>query len=944
MDREHRELQQQMQRLDVPDKDSERRGESAEWSQISGRLDAFHSVLANHGARLLEGEAHLQALTEHLGWQGPKWEKEESEGFESSPVFKELKTSIGQIAAGEIQQQLEELQRSQDAMAESLRESKGSVNAALGDMKALWREVARLQQGDVPCAPQLSLSDMQQEVQSLRLMVESHEEELQARPTRAEGHSDLERTLQNCQMEIEKLKKQLHVVESLILAYRDALSDMTGKLKDALDQKQPPSPHFGIELSLAAHARKQASVERAWPPTTQGVKKLMENVLEFVEELHTRVRRVEDVSFAKDIAEVRRQMEVLQGETLMSFHQLQQAVADLNCAVEAGSKVELTQVQELQSRVQRLEVIPGQMEEIRVEATTLQQLSNKVERLEALPDLEKPSVEAKALQDLSSRLERLEAVQEQSGRSIEALPDLEKSSVEAKALQDLSSRLERLEAVQEQSGRSIEAKSSKDLGRRLERVEALAEQLKHPIQAIPEQVEKRGPEAKSLQDLRSRLDRLEVSATVQLDKVQKEEEVHKKLLNRLTSLEASTASTGLIQPRLEGIEARMMERSRDVNDLVSRLERLDRDFARQHARLEDLEQERREGQALEEVLQDKVGRIEHLEAAVKSDAQSLVSFRDEIGRLQFAAEGHEDRVAKVQKQLKALEQWRQEDAQVQLSRFDQRIQTLTEKVSEEVLQSCKPLVSEVSGRVDQLQQLTLLLQTQVSVKPDNQDLERLKSELGRLSSLVERMAEKGEVAEVSRCLQSSIASAQESMNAIKEELLQVQRLAGAQGKDGSPHASKEAQAQPRVSGNPSEPLTWTTPRAVVTDVVRLAEELHQARSAAMHQTRMEVHRAEAMGALESQVAALNLRLEDVFARLNEVELGIDTAGRGGVALRLRFEQMQSSVELRLTSLAADVADVCTRQHAMERGIKNEAREPLQVDIWERCERLRSRRE
>eukprot|EP00435_Cladocopium_sp_Y103_P048314 s273_g14.t1 len=114
------------------------------------------------------------------------------------------------------------------------------------------------------------------------------------------------------------------------------------------------------------------------------------------------------------------------------------------------------------------------------------------------------------------------------------------------------------------------------------------------------------------------------------------------------------------------------------------------------------------------------------------------------------------------------------------------------------------------------------------------------------------------------------------------------------------------------------------------------EELHQARSAAMHQTRMEVHRAEAIGALESQVAALNLRLEEIFARLNEVELGIDTTGRGGVALRLRFEQMQSSVELRLTSLAADMADVCTRQHAMERGIKNEVREPLQVDrSWER---------
>ncbi|CAL1157425.1 unnamed protein product, partial [Cladocopium goreaui] len=61
----------------------------------------------------------------------------------------------------------------------------------------------------------------------------------------------------------------------------------------------------------------------------------------------------------------------------------------------------------------------------------------------------------------------------------------------------------------------------------------------------------------------------------------------------------------------------------------------------------------------------------------------------------------------------------------------------------------------------------------------------------------------------------------------------------------------------------------------------------------------------------------------------QLELGIDTTGRGGVALRLRFEQMQSSVELRLTSLAADMADVCTRQHAMERGLKNEVREPLQ---------------
>eukprot|EP00438_Fugacium_kawagutii_P017194 Skav204497 [mRNA] locus=scaffold1457:152029:163749:- [translate_table: standard] len=114
----------------------------------------------------------------------------------------------------------------------------------------------------------------------------------------------------------------------------------------------------------------------------------------------------------------------------------------------------------------------------------------------------------------------------------------------------------------------------------------------------------------------------------------------------------------------------------------------------------------------------------------------------------------------------------------------------------------------------------------------------------------------------------------------------------------------------------------------------------------MHQTRMEVHRAEAMGALESQVAALNLRLEDVFARLSEVELGIDTTSRGGVALRLRFEQMQSSVELRLSSLSAELADV---RCVYPRRARNEhevqvvsAREPLQVDLWERCERLRQR--
>lgn len=416
---------------------------------------------------------------------------------------------------------------------------------------------------------------------------------------------------------------------------------------------------------------------------------------------------------------------------------------------------------------------------------------------------------------------------------------------------------------------------------------------------------------------------------MQSSKAQKEEEVRKKLVERLENLEVSS-TRAMLQPRLDGFEAATLRMSKEVHSLQSRLERLDQDFARHFARLEDLEQERREGQMLEEVLQDKVGRIERLEAAVKGDARSISSVRDEIARLGSTEDGKQERLRHLETQLAALERWRKDDAQVRLTRCDQQIQTFTQ-LAEESAQS--PLISEVTGRVEQLHEL--ILQTQAA-KVDSEELKELKVELGRVFALAERSAEKSEVTEVSRCLQNSIASAQESMSSIKEELLQVQRLAGV-ARDGSPRR----EAQQKISGgNPSEPLTWTSTPRVVNDVARLAEELHQARSAAMHQTRMEVHRAEAIGALESQVAALNLRLEEVFARLNELELGIDTTGRGGVALRLRFEQMQSSVELRLTSLAADMADVCTRQHAMERGLKNEVREPLQADLWERTRRMR----
>lgn len=75
-DRERQEFLQQLQRLEQtlqPRQEDATSYDLPGWSQISGRLDALHSVLANHGARLLEGEAHLQALMEHLGWQAPQW-------------------------------------------------------------------------------------------------------------------------------------------------------------------------------------------------------------------------------------------------------------------------------------------------------------------------------------------------------------------------------------------------------------------------------------------------------------------------------------------------------------------------------------------------------------------------------------------------------------------------------------------------------------------------------------------------------------------------------------------------------------------------------------------------------------------------------------------------------------------------------------------------------
>ncbi|CAK9022268.1 unnamed protein product, partial [Durusdinium trenchii] len=348
---------------DAVPQQSTRNSPGTEGSQISGRLDALHSVLANHGARLLEAHSRAQALMEHLGWQAPQW-PETPKVLSESALAPRMVSQWRPEPGLTFQRQLEELQRSHQAMQEMLRESKGSFNATLGDMKALWREVARLQQGqsEGPEQPPSAVSgesailgDVHREVQSIKLHLESH-----PWPSRW--------TPEICQMEIQQLKKQQRIMETLLLTYREALSEMTQKLKEALER--PSSPKLGV--SLAAHARRHAS-ER--PSSKEGAKLLAENVLQFVEELHRRVRHVEDASSAKEIAEVKRQMEVLQGETLMSFHQLQQAVADLNCnkvAAEAKSlddrgpglaeplqaipeQCEPEAIQQLQSRLAELE-------------------------------------------------------------------------------------------------------------------------------------------------------------------------------------------------------------------------------------------------------------------------------------------------------------------------------------------------------------------------------------------------------------------------------------------------------------------------------------------------------------------------------------------------------------------------------------------------------------
>ncbi|CAE7597906.1 unnamed protein product [Symbiodinium sp. CCMP2592] len=261
-------------------------------------------------------------------------------------------------------------------------------------------------------------------------------------------------SLPDYQAELQPVKRQLQLVESLLLAYREALSEMTVRLRGSLEKdssaQQPSSPRSGrwaAKQSLAASARRHASVDRMWHPGTQGLKKLVEGALQSVEELHSRVRRVEDSSSAGELADLKRQFDILQGETLLSFHQLQQAVADLNCSSatkppsEDGSAKDCRA--ELESAptgfadprctelAERLSAVTAKLEGL--EADTLSALTAKLEHLEAA-----------AFPDLASRVEQLQVALQQHP---ERAPS---TAAEAEGLSVLTAKLERLEALQQQ--------------------------------------------------------------------------------------------------------------------------------------------------------------------------------------------------------------------------------------------------------------------------------------------------------------------------------------------------------------------------------------------------------------------------------------------------------------------------------------------------------------
>ncbi|CAJ1405481.1 unnamed protein product [Effrenium voratum] len=1202
--------------------------DAAEWSELSGRLDALNSVLANHGARLLEGEANLQAVMEHAGWQAeelsfsphralPERSRPDDQSERRTPSgAKHAELEALRDGVDDMRQQLEELQHQRTST---------STSAAMGDMKALWREVSKLQ------ASQCTLSTCVQETSG----------------------------------ELPKLKQQLELLQNLVLTYKDALSDMTQRLKgslrgpEALASEPVTGPLCLAAPSLAAHARRHATVDRSWQPGSHSLKKLVENVLQFVEELHSRVRSVEETSSLNELADLKRQVDILQGETLMSFHQLQQAVADLNChrvqdvqtpgrgssseaalqqltvrvgrlealgpaqprvdrledqclrlsnrierleaswqpekpTLEASvrgepnrsgeeadwlrqlvirlecleaimpeklgrSGQEAAMIQQLVPRVERLEATPVQLDRInrevalfqqlvdRVEhleeaegavagvdhkVASLQQLVNRVEQLEASPpqQLDRVSQEAGSLQQLVNRMELIEA---------SAPQQLDRLSQEAASLQQLVNRVERLEASgpQQLDRVSQEVASLQQLVNRVERLEAggpqqldqqaaSLQQLVNRVELLeasgPQQLDRVSQEASSLQQLVNRIERLEASisdllersaqeassqqllgrverleanGSRQLDRIEEEAVSLQKLvgrmegleghvLQRLDQLEATEAEVELRVERLEATVAELSKESRGLRSAIDTahehtslefqdaMQKLESDQARLHARLEDLEEpvlRQMVEETAEKALKESVATFTQLQGDFSALQQSLAqqsgeahqrgaqtetqlaSVRQETSantakcrelseslsrlqkmlppqtQLEELADGRErlsKDLQKLQEQLLAKESELAKRSEgkadaAELQRLELRIAHCSTELREELLDRARlskdvqkleqellakeaELTKRSEGKADaaelqRLEQRLTFCGAEVHEAATRKELQRTSNELVVLQSKLEQLREEGsrqgqltselleaqgmkqqdhalqEELQALRKAQSALdaklaglepearriervphalQNLQESMTAIKSELVQVQNLAGVhqpgdsppRAKVQAPASAREPSARARLGDLLFEPLT-AAPR--VTDIAHLAEELQKARAASVHQTRMEVHRAEALGALESKVSAVTLRLEDACARIHEAELGLDAASRGGLALRLRLEQLQSSVELRLTSLAGDLADVTLRQQAMERGLPQARDRSAQLarpshaaeeDLWERFRR------
>ncbi|CAJ1405482.1 unnamed protein product [Effrenium voratum] len=1149
--------------------------DAAEWSELSGRLDALNSVLANHGARLLEGEANLQAVMEHAGWQAeelsfsphralPERSRPDDQSERRTPSgAKHAELEALRDGVDDMRQQLEELQHQRTST---------STSAAMGDMKALWREVSKLQ------ASQCTLSTCVQETSG----------------------------------ELPKLKQQLELLQNLVLTYKDALSDMTQRLKgslrgpEALASEPVTGPLCLAAPSLAAHARRHATVDRSWQPGSHSLKKLVENVLQFVEELHSRVRSVEETSSLNELADLKRQVDILQGETLMSFHQLQQAVADLNChrvqdvqTPGRGSSSEAA-LQQLTVRVGRLEALgPAQPRVDRLEDQCLR-LSNRIERLEASWQPEKPTLEASVrgepnrsgeeadwLRQLVIRLECLEAIMpEKLGRSgqeaamiqqlvprverLEATPvQLDRINREVALFQQLVDRVEHLEEAEgavagvdhkvaslqqlvnrveqleasppQQLDRvSQEAGSLQQLVNRMELIEASApqqldrlsqeaaslQQLVNRVELLeasgPQQLDRVSQEASSLQQLVNRIERLEASisdllersaqeassqqllgrverleanGSRQLDRIEEEAVSLQKLvgrmegleghvLQRLDQLEATEAEVELRVERLEATVAELSKESRGLRSAIDTahehtslefqdaMQKLESDQARLHARLEDLEEpvlRQMVEETAEKALKESVATFTQLQGDFSALQQSLAqqsgeahqrgaqtetqlaSVRQETSantakcrelseslsrlqkmlppqtQLEELADGRErlsKDLQKLQEQLLAKESELAKRSEgkadaAELQRLELRIAHCSTELREELLDRARlskdvqkleqellakeaELTKRSEGKADaaelqRLEQRLTFCGAEVHEAATRKELQRTSNELVVLQSKLEQLREEGsrqgqltselleaqgmkqqdhalqEELQALRKAQSALdaklaglepearriervphalQNLQESMTAIKSELVQVQNLAGVhqpgdsppRAKVQAPASAREPSARARLGDLLFEPLT-AAPR--VTDIAHLAEELQKARAASVHQTRMEVHRAEALGALESKVSAVTLRLEDACARIHEAELGLDAASRGGLALRLRLEQLQSSVELRLTSLAGDLADVTLRQQAMERGLPQARDRSAQLarpshaaeeDLWERFRR------